>query len=492
MSNKLSTWKINFWYGGFSDDRFLGIQNSFRYAKGIEIRKNPNSIKLAWNSLKISGDVVEDLILSAVTIKSTGDTVFFGDAGNIYIKSSGTDSPIKVFTDPTDRKIINSFEYNGDIYWATASKLHKISVADAIAQSDWTSYVTLDYKTFSNGNSNAHPMIELFNNLYIGDGYYLSELSSLGVFTGNKISIFHDEEIRALTFIGTIMRIYSRKSNLSDYGSQYLWDGTSENYNQRNIWNGTTIHTAITGDDGQDYVIAGKRPYIYATSGYERSDLKRIPLIEDGEYLSISPNAISIFDGLIAIGFGESGSNSVGRGIWTYGRLDNKYPYSLNFDYPTSNDNTTDVIGCVHQSNGVLFQTWKNGDSYGIDMIDTSHYRATGELISRTLYGEDPADVKECRSTQLAFKQISDGEKIDIYFAKNLGEFLDEPSMSIDYNIAAHLGKNEKKKYAADEIGDFNFLDVKTILTAGTDLLTSPEVMGISVNFNSNIERGDE
>ena len=41
------SWAQDQFFGGFSDDRFLGAPNSFQYAKGIEIRKNPKSLKLA-------------------------------------------------------------------------------------------------------------------------------------------------------------------------------------------------------------------------------------------------------------------------------------------------------------------------------------------------------------------------------------------------------------------------------------------------------------
>ena len=47
MADFKQQWKQNMNYGGFSDDRFLGIKNSFASAKGIEVRRNPHSLKLA-------------------------------------------------------------------------------------------------------------------------------------------------------------------------------------------------------------------------------------------------------------------------------------------------------------------------------------------------------------------------------------------------------------------------------------------------------------
>ena len=89
MSNEYPQWKQKGHTGGFSDDRFIGITDSFAYAKGVEIRKNPHSLTLAYAAEKNSGSVVVDLINKFVTVSTSGDILAFGNAGNIYRRVEG-------------------------------------------------------------------------------------------------------------------------------------------------------------------------------------------------------------------------------------------------------------------------------------------------------------------------------------------------------------------------------------------------------------------
>lgn len=501
-------WKQKSYYGGFSDDRFLGIEHSFRYAKGVEIRKNPNSLTLAYAVDKDSATVVTDLILAFVTIRTTGDIIGFGNTGKIYRKAAGAGSWVNCYTQPSNLAILNGFEYNDYLYWFTAANVNRIAIADIDA--DWTGSASLgvNYKAFANDNSNAHPAIELNNKMYVGDGYYLAELDSLGTWTDNKLEIFHDEEIRALTFGGATMRIFSRKSTKIEGGHKYYWDGSSAGYNER-VYINQTIHCAINGGGtnstmssagGNDYVIAGRRPYLYASSGYDWVKLVRIPLIYDDENCYLSPNALDYYDDLLVMGFAEAGDASIGRGVWTYGQENYKYPMSLNFDYPTSNDNITDVVGAVHNSNGVLYFSWKKtttvGETttytYGIDVVNTSKYRATGSLHSRVHYAEEADETKQAVGVKMAFDTLYAGEKIEVYLRKNLAtNWESTPELDADYADTADRSVNDKVKDIALDIGDYNFLETKIVLTAGTSQLTTPELIELSVLFDPDIETGD-
>ena len=485
---QLPNWGQENFYGGYSDDKFLGIKNSFRYAKGVEIRKNPKSLKLAYAVEKDSASIIDSTIYAMVTISTTGDIIAFGGNGKIWRKAAGEGSWVLVYTDSGAEKIINGFEYNDYLYWFTADKVHRIAVANIDA--DWTGDVTEDYKTFTNGNTNAHPALEYANKMYVGDGGLLAELDSSMVWTANKLTLFSDEEIRALTFGGAMMRIFTRKSNLVDYGAKYYWNGTDDAYNERVIFE-QTIHTAIS-KGGSDYVIAGKIPYLYVSSGYDWFDFKKLYGVADNQECFIAPNAIDYFNNLLVFGSAESGTNSMGRGAWTYGRFNKNYPDSLNFDYPTSNDNTTDVVRCVHQSNGVLYIAWKNGSSYGIDVVNTAKYRATGELHSRVMYGSNVGNIKDIGSIRTGFDQVAAGEKIEVYLKKNLGSWEETVELDVKYATAADREVFHKEKDIAADIGDFNMLETKIILTAGTDQLTTPELMELNVSFDNDILKGNE
>jgi len=483
-------WTQSAFHGGFSNDKFIGIRNSFRYAKGVEIRKNPNSLTLAYKpeaeTISLTGKVRK-----MVTIQSTGDIIAFCSDGKIFRNATGAGTWVLVYTDGGDGNLMNGIEYNNYLYWFTAGNLHRIAITDI--DDDWTGDVTEDYKTFTNGNSNAHPAREFGNNLYIGDGPDLAELDNFGVFTGEKLPIFGDEEIRSITTDGTWIKLYSRRSSKIDFGAKYFWNGSSEAWQERKTIR-QMFHCAIEADEG-DYMIAGQKPYLYASKGLSFPKLKRLPLITGSQKISLSPNALDYTpDEILAIAVAESGAADIGRGIFTYGKEDNNYPNSLNFDYPTSNDNTTDIVDCVHLSNGELYFSWhKSDNTYGIDKVNRSKYATTGSVHSRVFYADKSSKDKEADSIKLGFNGVAAGEKIEAFLRKNLATSWESTAeITIDYNN----NEEDRDIYHKDldealDIGNFNFLETKLVLTAGTDQATTPEVTELSMVIDSEIELSD-
>jgi len=207
---------------------------------------------------------------------------------------------------------------------------------------------------------------------------------------------------------------------------------------------------------------------------------------------------------------GSAYEGQEGRGVMTYGKYDEKYPDVLNFEYPSSQYDEYDpgsetypyglrvYFGAIHNSNGKLFVSWaiygavgEDPISYGIDLLDPTKYNTTGELVSLVHYGVEAAEDKSAVQIKCAFDKLNPGEKIDIYLAKNLEDFGDTPELTIDYADVADRTLYAKTKDVALEIGDYNFLQMKTVLTAGTNQATTPEVFETTIGFDNNIELGD-
>lgn len=70
-------------------------------------------------------------------------------------------------------KITNAVEYNGYVYWATSTKLHRHSVAGITNSLS----PELNWATFSVG-SDYHPMCVYQEYLFIGDGWKLASVYS--------------------------------------------------------------------------------------------------------------------------------------------------------------------------------------------------------------------------------------------------------------------------------------------------------------------------
>lgn len=496
MAEQYQNWKQTHFYGGFSDDRFMGIPNSFRYGKAIEIRKNPNSISLAY-AVEAQTITLTAAIKAMVTVQGTGDRLVFCNDGKIFRQAAGSATWTLCYTDTGGAAILNAIEYNNYVYWATAGNIHRVAVANI--DNAWTTDVAEDYKAFANDNANAHPAIELNNKLYWGDGYYLAELDSLGTWTDNKLEIFHDEEIRALTFGGSVMRIWTRKTSKIDFGQKYHWNGTTEAWSERSSYR-QMVHTAIN-KGGYDYVLAGQRPILYRVDGYEWFPLTRLPLVYDTESCIIAPNAIDIYDNLLVFGPAENGGGSIGKGVWTYGQEDTKYPDSLMFEYPTVNDNSTDKVFMVHTSNGELFFSWQNagGTSWGLNKVNTTKYATSGSIHSRVMYGDHAASEKAAMSLSMAFVKLAAGEKIEVFLRKDLASSWEATAeLSADYaydpaSDASYPDRNIcfKRKDAEINISDFVFLESKLQLTAGTSQASTPELVEFSVDFDPFVELTD-
>jgi len=535
MADYQYQWKQSSNYGGFGDDQFLGIKNSFASARGVEVRRNPHTIKLA-NQLKFDNKdaqgntfVFEDFVGSFVTVKSSGIIIGAGKGGKIYRKTINQLSWSLVYTFNTGlgagNRIVNCIEYNDFIYFLSEAKIHRIAVSD-VAGSSWDTAMVVNYKVFQNQNANYKPALELNNKLYIGDGRHLGELSSVGIWTYDKIPVFGDEEIVALTYGGAMMRIFGTKVSNSygqknNGGHKYYWDGAAESYTEL-VDCPEPIHCAIA-NGGDDYVIAGLEPWIYLASGYTFLKMKKIPFIDNNVKCYLGANCIGYFQKLLMFAFQfpfqdvTAYTGKEGRGVMTYGKFDEKYPSALNFEYPASKYNDYDpgsisypfgkrvYFGAIHNSNGLLLTSWAEyssiGDtpiSYGIDVLDTTKFCATGEIISLVTYGKEAASDKAAIDLKCAFKKLNPGEKIEIYLAKNLEDFGDEPEMTIDYSFTEDDGVTYpdrdvcfKEKDIALDGGDYTFMQTKVVLTAGTSQATSPEVIELSLGFDNSIELGD-
>jgi hypothetical protein len=73
-------------FSGLSYSEKEGINSSFLWGKSIDHRSDPTKLKLLPRTTKVSGTVVEDLIMDAD--RQDTDTYLYGDAGNLYKRTS--------------------------------------------------------------------------------------------------------------------------------------------------------------------------------------------------------------------------------------------------------------------------------------------------------------------------------------------------------------------------------------------------------------------
>lgn len=387
---------VNWAFWWISDDKFIGISNSFQDMRSLEVRKYPKSLKLQYALVKDSGAVVVDKINCALTVFSTWDIMAFGDAGNVYWKHSWTRK--KVYTHAGGNSILWCAEVGAYIYRATAAKLHRVAtsaIADPITP-------TLDYQTFTAGNTNYHPMIvDSTNTLLIGDGKYVATLDTAMTWSPTKITFSALDEVVKITYNNSYFRVYCNQWS-KDYGMLYFWDGILTAPSQIKELTGK-FRCCATKDD-VDYVILGNDPILYYYP-FQKQSIKRIP------NLSAWLNTMIVYKNYLT--FWTPGW------VYTWGNYHKDYPEVLNVEYNTSNS-LTDEITCIWNSQWDLYVAWKNWTSYGVDKLSTTTYALQWYATTKVYYGTEMWRWKGIRELRITHKPLITWESIKIYTQHDL------------------------------------------------------------------------
>lgn len=392
------------WTGGFSDDKFAGIKNSFFNAQGVSIRENPFSVTIANKSEKNSGSAITTLVEKIISV---GNNIIAFGGNKVYIRSRTSGSWSNCYTDTVDTNdITNAIEYNDYLYWTTNTKLHRIATADI--DTDWTGDVDgWAFPQTLTGNTSYKPMIEIFNKLYVWDGYNLAEWDDVA-FTASKLTVAEVEVIRELTYWGGNIKIYTNEWD--NYGKQYLWNAVDNSYSQFIAWDWLPFDWVIN-KDGRDYVFTEGR--LFVSDGYNRQQLK------DFNKFQWFPNGLDVLDWIIYIGWDW--------GLWTWGKLNKDYPEVLNFEHPysqfSSDENPT--IGAVHNSWLWLYYSRSNGTDYWIDLLSTSNVYDEGFLEWLIYTGGTISDIKDIDKLFVSYAPIT-LTNVNNYVDENWDTYVDE------------------------------------------------------------------
>lgn len=189
---------------------------------------------------------------------SDGTMYFFSTAsGKIWKRTTGgtyslvrtnaNGAHINAFYSPTLNKII----------YVTSTKVgHLVSSTDIFSDS---------FGTFSNGSS-YHPMVEVNQSVFIGDGKYIAAISSSLSFSANALDIPASESVTALKdennwlLIGTIVGANVNRC------MTYLWDTYSSSWSIDDPMPEPGINCFIEGDN-VTYCQAGVNGNIYYWNG---------------------------------------------------------------------------------------------------------------------------------------------------------------------------------------------------------------------------------
>ena len=361
---------------GKADSKFSGVKGAVAEMVGVDIHSTPGLIKVHQKLTKESGATVTELCKVRIAASNGYSFWFSADSGKIWARTSVGVWSLAYTTSPAagEAKCLGAAEFNGYIYWATQSRLHRIAIADA--DDAWAS-VSLDWATFSVCDSSFHPMQVQNNILFIGDGNLVASVNASGTFAdgsskqANTLDIKTPHRIKTIIDFDIDLLLGTHIADTVNNCQVVRWDTESDSWITSDPIEENGINAFIR-DDNYVYVQAGQFGKIYLYNGEQLVPFKRIP----GDWSPtktavIHPQAVSTLLTIPVFGLSNVAGNPCYQGVYSFGSYSKDYPKILDLSYPVSTEDLTGVeVGAVLAIGADLLVAWKVGASCGVDKLD--------------------------------------------------------------------------------------------------------------------------
>lgn len=247
---------------------------------------------------------------------------------------------------------------------------------------------------FVETNSGFHPVAQFLQYTLIGNSNYLAVWEPLSPsdppnneFKRHRLTFPTGFEVIGIdkTDVYAVLALEKRSTDDSkDFqeGLIILWDGFSQTYNQ--IIN-------VTGGAPEALFTYQNYPYFFVKGalsawlgGTNTTTILPMPHT-DMAYKSLTsptrvyPNMMCVRDNLLHMGFPSTTDDTdIEYGVYTWGTLSKDFPASFGYGYvpSTMQENNTNTgnreIGCVRNFGDEMYIAWRDGTSYGIDVVDTT------------------------------------------------------------------------------------------------------------------------
>ena len=415
-------------FGGLADSKSSGIAGSFAECVGIDGHSTPGVLKVHQKLTKESGATVDEFVKIAVPV-STGESFWFSaDSGKIWRRSS-TGTWLLVFTTSPaagETKCLGASEYNGYLYWATESRLHRISMATAIATAaNWTANAVEDWATFAVTDKEFHPMAQQDLTLFIGDGNQVASVDDTGAFDNVALDIKTPLRIKSMIDYQLDILIGTFVNDNVNFTSVIRWNTFAESWNSSDTIEEVGINAFIR-DDNYVYAQAGRAGNIYFYNGAQLVPFKRIP----GDFTktkigTINPGSVANFKGVPIFGFSNVTGNPAKQGVYSFGSYSRDYTKVLDLSWVNSQNKTeSQEIGAVLVLDFDVVVAWKDTANYGVDAIDYSN-KYTGAYVETMMLAQEIRDIsKTLKQVEAFYESLPTSTNIVISYKINQGSYV--------------------------------------------------------------------
>lgn len=385
--------------GGLADSKYLGIKDSMYRMVGFSLHDEPGILKVAQKLTKISSTTITGLCKRKV-VCSNGETYFFdADSGKIWRVKTDMSVALAYTTVAAagESKCLGAAEYNGYIYWATQSRLHRILLANALVAT-WAT-LDLNWATFTRTDLSYHDMCVQNDILYIADGYALAQVDNT-TFSATALDLPYPTQHRISALNKYLTGILSGTFVASTVVEAIvaLWNTWSVSFTFQDELPEIGVNSFLKTDN---YVVAqiGKKGNFYIFNGQQMEQYKRIPGDWGGPFSTnaaiVHPDANANVNGMPLFGLSNVSGDPTLEGVYSFGSYSREYPKVIDLTYTISTGAVAGVeIGSIALVGTDMLVAWKDGSTYGIDKLDTAN-KFSGAYFETRIIKLDPDSKKE-------------------------------------------------------------------------------------------------
>lgn len=406
---------------------------------------------------------------------------------------------------------------------AQTYNFHVIStVADGTVQSTVTNDLsTCDMQLWANRLvqtvNGLHPMEQFQQFTLIGNGRYLSVWENLGeespsnsAWQRQKLTFPPGYEVCAITIFNEFASIACERVTTGDDTPQdgiiFYWDGVQSapdgitgQYNYFTPIPEGSPEALTVFENSLHYIASGDR-YVITSVSATPEKYRKMPFAE-GTYTAsnaqtqVYPYTQTVRNGVLLSAWPSVTTNTeIPYGVYSFGRVDNSQPYSFGYSYILSTgtkyktDSNNLTIGMIKNFGSVLHISWRDGSSYGIDVVDAdsipAEYATWESLIED---GNIVTKQKQVSYVDAKWLDIQDGVEIVLKYSIDRGAW----QYSRRYSNANKWEVDNATNYARLDIGTSGIEERYYEVQVGLDIYcddtvtTPPKIVGVSVPFNN-------